>query len=482
MISILDACADPNLFGPWFKSRETYEAWFTFFATLFALPMTEAQHAVYVQCTGRPTAPTEPANEAFLVIGRRGGKSFALALLGVYLACFRQYRQHLAPGERATIMVIATDRRQSRIILRYIRALLGIPMLKEMIVREGAEFFDLNNSISIEVMTASFKSTRGYTSAAILCDEVAFWPADDDAAEQDSAILDALRPTLVTIPNSMLLCASSPYAQKGVLYDAHKRHFGKNGDPLVWQAATRVMNPTVPQGIIDAAMERDSASASAEYLAYFRTDVAALLTRAALDACVAPGIHERAPLPRVTYTAFVDPSGGSADSFTLAIAHKEGDTVTLDCIREIKPPFSPEKATKELSEVLDSFGCSDVHGDRYAGEWPRERFAAQGIKYEISERPKSEIYLDVLPLINSRRCELLDDARMLGQFSALERKTARGGRDSIDHRPGAHDDVCNAVAGALVLAENARPPLFISPEFINKLQRLDARRRLGHLH
>jgi len=33
-----------------------------------------------------------------------------------------------------------------------------------------------------------------------------------------------------------------------------------------------------------------------------------------------------------------------------------------------------------------------------------------------------------------------------------ERRTTRGGRDSIDHLPGAHDDLANAVAGALVTA------------------------------
>ena len=38
------------------------------------------------------------------------------------------------------------------------------------------------------------------------------------------------------------------------------------------------------------------------------------------------------------------------------------------------------------------------------------------------------------------------------QLTSLERRTARGGRDSIDHAPGAHDDIANAVAGALVLA------------------------------
>jgi hypothetical protein len=39
---------------------------------------------------------------------------------------------------------------------------------------------------------------------------------------------------------------------------------------------------------------------------------------------------------------------------------------------------------------------------------------------------------------------------MIGQLVSLERRTARGGRDSIDHPPGAHDDVANAAAGVLV--------------------------------
>ena len=38
------------------------------------------------------------------------------------------------------------------------------------------------------------------------------------------------------------------------------------------------------------------------------------------------------------------------------------------------------------------------------------------------------------------------------QITSLERRTVRGGRDSIDHAPGAHDDVANAVAGAVVIA------------------------------
>ena len=90
---------------------------------------------------------------------------------------------------------------------------------------------------------------------------------------------------------------------------------------------------------------------------------------------------------------------------------------------------------------------SKVIGDKYAGEWPRERFREHGVQYEPAAKPKSDLYRDLLPLINSRKIELLDDQRLVTQLSSLERRTARSGRDSIDHPPGAHDDVGNSVAG-----------------------------------
>ena len=48
--------------------------------------------------------------------------------------------------------------------------------------------------------------------------------------------------------------------------------------------------------------------------------------------------------------------------------------------------------------------------------------------------------------------DLLEHDRLVTQLTSLERRTARGGKDSIDHAPGAHDDVANAVAGAVVIA------------------------------
>jgi hypothetical protein len=449
-MNILEAIDDPNLFRPWFRDPRTWDAWRAFLMALFALPADPRLLPIYGRCTGRTTLPTERAAEAWLICGRRAGKSFTLALIAVFLACFYDYRPFLQPGERATVLVVAADRKQARVIFRYIGAMLTrIPMLKRLIMDRGekAEAYDLTNGVSIEVGTASVRAVRGYTIVAALCDEIAFWPVDDDAAHPDYEILDAIRPAMATIPGAMLLCASSPYAKRGALYDAFQRYYGKPGPVLVWKAPTREMNPSVPQRIIDDAIERDAAAAASEWLAEFRNDIAAFVPREIVKRCVSTDIAERPYRPGLRYTAFVDASGGTSDSMTLAIGHREGDLIITDVVREIRAPFDPESATDEYALLLKRYGIHSVTGDRYAGDWPRQAFRKRGIDYALSEMPKSALYVDLLPKLNSQTIRLVDNPRLLGQLASLERRTSRGGRDSIDHAPGGHDDVANVVAG-----------------------------------
>jgi hypothetical protein len=452
MISLLDACKDVNLFAPWFRKRESWQSWFAFIASLFALPMTDEQLAIYRQCTGRDVPPSQVSRECWLVIGRRGGKSFMLALIAVFLACFHEYRQYLQPGERGSVLVMASTTKQARTILRYVAGLLlNVPMLKSMIERETADGFDLDNGTTIEIVTASYKSTRGYTLVTALCDEIAYWPTDD-AADPDHEILNALRPAMATIPNAMLLACSSPYARKGELWNAHRQHFARDGDPvLCWHAPTRVMNPSVPQSLIDAATERDPAHAAAEYGAQFRTDIESYIKLDIVEACVALGITERAPQREGRFRAFCDPSGGISDSMTLAIAHREDQVVVLDKVIEVVPPFSPAATVAMFARECKRYRINAISGDRYAGEWPREVFRQHRIAYEPAAKSKSDLYVAFLPLLSSRTVELLDHPKLIRQIASLERRTARGGKDSIDHSPGAHDDISNAVAGVCAL-------------------------------
>jgi hypothetical protein len=448
-MNILDAISDDAVFGRAFKG-ESWTAWRSFLAALFALPMTPERLAIYKQCTGRTEPPSAPVSEAWLVCGRRSGKSFVLATAAVWLACFKDWRPYLAAGEHVTVMIVAADRRQARVILRYVRGLLkAVPMLAQTIEGETRESIDLRGNVCIEVHTASFRSTRGYAICAALLDELAFWHGEESTTP-DTEVINAIKPAMATIPGAIMLCASSPYARRGALWDAFRRHHGKEGDPvLVWRAATRTMNPTVPQRVIDAAMESDSAAALAEYGAQFRTDVESYVSREAVEACIALGVRERAPLPGIRYGGFCDPAGGSGgDSMTLAIGHERDGTVILDALRERMPPFSPADVTGEFSTLLKTYHVDKIVGDRYAGEWPREKFSEFGIRYEAATKAKSDLYKDTLAILNSGKVDLLDHPKLVAQFCGLERRTARGGRDSIDHPPGPwHDDVCNSVAG-----------------------------------
>jgi hypothetical protein len=99
---------------------------------------------------------------------------------------------------------------------------------------------------------------------------------------------------------------------------------------------------------------------------------------------------------------------------------------------------------------MRSYGIAETKGDRYFAEWCRERFRLHRIAYRASDLTKSDLYLSLLPAINSKRVDLLDNARLIAQLSGLERRSGRSGRDSVDHRPGSRDDIANAVAGCLV--------------------------------
>ena len=158
--------------------------------------------------------------------GRRSGKSFTLALVAVFLACFKDWRPYLNVGERGTITVIAADRAQARTIMRYVKGLLHlVPMLSQLIEKERVESIDLTNRITIEVHTCSFRTVRGYTIVAALCDELAFW-LGEDSFNPDAEVINALKPAMATIPEAVLLCASSPYSRKGVLWETYHRYFG----------------------------------------------------------------------------------------------------------------------------------------------------------------------------------------------------------------------------------------------------------------
>lgn len=456
VIALMDRLRKRGWFG-----GDSWAAWRVVLQAMFALPLDEAEQATFTQIGGGRRAPEKPVREAWFVVGRRGGKSLIAALLALFYATCVRYR--LAPGEKGVIMIVAADRRQARVIFRYLQAFFEVAPFASLVERQTQEAIVLTNGLVIEIHTASFRSVRGYTVVCAILDEIAFWSVD--GANPDEEILTALRPAMATIPQAILVALSSPYARRGQLWEQYRKCFGKDSDDvLVIQAPSRTMNPSLPEAIVAKAYEADEAAASAEFGAQFRSDIEAFVRREAVEACVVPGRFELAPAAGLTYLAGFDAAGGSGtDEMTLAISHveRQGERVraVLDLVVGIKPPFSPEQGVADFCAILTRYRIARVQGDRYAGEWPREQFTKAGIEYQLTDKSKSGLYRELLPAINSGSVELLDEPRMLNQLCALERRTARGGRDIIDHPPNGKDDLINAAAIALLLAlrEGGRP-------------------------
>lgn len=435
------------------------------------VPTGSTAEEIFTACTGRKVWPAVRSKIVSIIVGRRGGKSYITAIIGIYLAT-RSYRLKL--GTKGMVMILARDREQAGVIRGYILAFLRVlDELREQFADDPTQkLIELKNGITIEVRAAGEAGTRGYTVVAALADEIAFWPTDPESAKQDKKVMRALRPAMLGVKNAMIVMLSSPYARRGELWESYRKAYGKDDQSryLVWQADTLSMRPSDDPDLLGEIRDEyadDPESAKAEYGAQFRTDLENIYSRTALEACAVPGLVERPYKSGVRYRAFVDPSGGSSDSYVLAIGHEEERTINgekvnipvLDKVKEWVPKFDPEAVSLEVVQICKDYKISQVTGDAYGGEWPRDPLKKRGVNYVLSEKSRSELYIDFLPVVNSARCELFDldhHRKALNQFTNLERRVGRTGRDSVDHPPGGHDDVANAVAGVMVGCKGGR--------------------------
>jgi hypothetical protein len=208
---------------------------------------------------------------------------------------------------------------------------------------------------------------------------------------------------MLKVPNSKLILISSPYSQRGVLFQ------------------------------------------------YF------------IESLTIQGRYELPPIPGKQYVGFTDSAGGGGkDAYSMAIAHREGDKFVLDCLKYRDPPFDPFAVTEEFAGVFKDYWVTSIYGDKYTGTWVEQAFRQYGIHYIPIGLSKSEIYLAVEPYFSRKKIELLSDERLSIELKNLERRTRSVGRDIVDHAPGiGRDDAANSVAGALYLASETESNVII---------------------
>jgi hypothetical protein len=349
------------------------------------------------------------------------------------------------------------------VIFNYIHGILhSNEVFSACIVNETKERIELNTGVDIEIMTASFRTIRGRTIVAALCDEIAYWMVD--GSNPDREIINAIKPGMVTIPNSCLDMLSSPYARRGELWEHYNEYWANDDaeDVLVIQAPSLLLNPTLDEKHIEGELQKGSAARS-EWLAEWRVDIEDFLSLEQIQAVVAPR-GTLPPEPDFFYRGFVDSSGGRADAFTLAIGRRQDDRHIVDLVKAWEPPFDPGVVVEEIAEVCKAYRISQLTGDKYAGEWVASAFQKVGLSYQTSPLTKSDLYLNLEPQVNTRRIELPDDEKLISELRSLERRRGRSGRDIVDHPPmkSARDDRANAVAGvSWLLARKSEAPLLV---------------------
>lgn len=490
--NILDFMNDRNLLGRGFEG-DSWSRWRAVLKAAFGLPMTDLDRELFNEVSGGRTPPTRRVRELVCCVGRGGGKDSIAAAVAIYIATTSDFSK-LRPGERGTVMCLATDRDQAAISYNYAKGLLEeSPLLAPLAEKMEADRIPLRTRAELKIVTNTIRAPRGRTIAGAIYDEIAFWTGEN-FTHPDVEVDAAVTPGLMRFPGSMKILISSVHRRSGLLYQKYAKHFGKDDDDVLVVLGTSLQfNPTLDEAEINRQLELDPEKASAEYRSIWRDDLSSFLDRVLVDAAIEQGVISRNYVAKHTYTMFVDPSGGRGDSFTAAIGHREGLTCVIDLLYEARAPFDSDAVIDGVAALAHGYNICTVYGDDYGADLTVAAFRRRRISYQ---RPKltntegaqgklnkSELYLNSLQLFTSGNVKLLDNPRLVHQLTSLERRAARSGHDTVDHPPGGHDDLANAVCGCAVLLAGQGGTIALSPTILSQLNaRGDVRNRFGRIH
>ena len=370
------------------------------------------------------------------IVGRRGGKSRAISVIATYVAGLCEHPA-LVSGERGVVLIACPDQRQATICLDYIEAnFRNSPILRQLIETRTARTLRLSNGIDVEVRASDFRTLRGPSFVLVILNEVAFLMFDEGSGNPDTEIINAIDKDCPT--GGALFMISSPYARRGAVWGTFQLTSAQMAIRWFWwRGVLPHFQSPLPQRVLIVptnVMQRGPVPNMARSFA--PTSNFSSASNRPLPAW--PRVASNVRRADLSYHGFADPSGGSQDSFTLCIGHM----------------ISPDSASWSIAQGNQTAIKSRGRGERIqpsAEELQHRLNHRRQICWHLASRavfalwrflqqsaaPKSDLYRDLLPLINSGRIDLFDNVNC---WSADIAGTSRGpgGRDSIDHPPGAH--------------------------------------------
>jgi hypothetical protein len=458
-ITLTRAMSDPLLFGKVFAAP-SFWTWRVVAKLIDGIPLTEPREIeLFEQCTGRKYT-RQAWRRLILLAGRRAGKDRFESAVAVWRAALcADWRKYQSVGEGAVVILLGADKKQASILRNSCSGLLQAPLLAAEVTRSTDEVTEFRNGASLEISTNDARLVRGRSAIAVLGSECCHWRTEEHAASSDEEVVAAAEPSMAMCPDGgLLMLGSSVYRKRGYMFRKSRELFGNNDvdDQLCWFAPSQVMNPVLPQHVIDRALAENAPKARSEFLNLWREDLSDFIPFDVIEAATDFGTYERAPISGTQCRAYADCAGGTgSDSFAFAIAHRAGQQYVVDAVREYKPRFVPSAVIAELTELCKRYNnISDVQGDKYAIGFHDAEWKTHGIRFIACERTTSENYLKLLPQLMAGRVRLLDNKTLRHQLGALERRLGVNNHETVSHpqHANAHDDVACACAGAMAAA------------------------------
>jgi hypothetical protein len=334
-ITLAAAMRDPNLLGAPFQAP-SFWTWMAVAKMISGEPLDEREAQLYRECTGRTKLPEGPVKSLIFLSGRRSGKDRFMSATAVYRAALAaNWKEVLSAGEQGVVILVGGDKKQSKILRSYCQGLLQTPMLAAMVSRVTEERVEFHNGAALEVVSNDANLIRGRSAIAILATESCFWPTDGAASSNDEEVVGAAEPSMAMIPDGgLLILSSSVHRKTSYMYRQWKElHGNDDAEDVCWLSTSATMNPALPAKVVERALKKDPQRARAEYLSIWRDDVSDFIQTDILESATDFGVHERSPIPGVTYHAFTDAAGGTGkDSFSIwPIARQTASSSSIFC-------------------------------------------------------------------------------------------------------------------------------------------------------
>jgi len=407
---------------------------------------------------------TDGIRTAVLRLGRRSGKGRLAAIVATYEATVNA-GAHLAAlprGEQVTIVIVATNQKQARLVHGYVRGFLHRPALAPLLARETIDEIELTTGIVIMTVPCHAASVRGMAIAVVVMDEAAWFTGVDGSPLDAGEVWDALVPATAQFPERRTLVLSTPrYASgwfAGLVERAESDMFP---DMRAWHATTAEMNPSINPRFLEQERAADPDNFRREYEAEWDAGVGAVFPAELVRAAVRAGPDFYPPRPESTYAVACDPAF-TGDAFGLVVGHRDGDRVVVDLVRgwhgSRHAPVAIDPTLDEIAAIAGAYGRAPVLIDQFAAEAIRQGLAVRGVA--VLARPwTNDSKIDAVAAV--RRClyagalELPDHRLLLAELIGLEQRLLPSGRPRISAGGGGHDDYAmGLMALVLELDEN----------------------------